>query len=116
VISPARELSGPIHGTEQSDATTLPQEPLIEEEGAHVPTLERDIEPIIEHLYTARSLGNTLSWGDQKILEPVDEVVNIQEISYNRKRKVLMRRTFKKRKLTLDSTFFITTEETLFDT
>jgi hypothetical protein len=70
----------------------------------------------MEHLYTVGSLGNTLSWGDQQIPEPVDEVTDIQEISYDRKIKVVMRRTVKKRKLTLDSTLLITTEETLFDT
>jgi hypothetical protein len=70
----------------------------------------------MEHLYTAGSLGNTLSWGDQQIPEPVDEIVDIQEIAYDRKRKAVMRRTTKKRRLTLDSTLLITTEETLFDT
>jgi hypothetical protein len=63
----------------------------------------------MEHLYMVGSLGNTLSWGDQQIPEPVDEVADIQEISYDRKRKVVMRRTIKKRKLMLDSTLFITT-------
>jgi len=73
-------------------------------------------EPAMEHLYMAGSLGSTLSWGDQHILEPVDEIVDIHAISYDRKRKFLMRRTIKKRNITLDSTLFITTEETLFDT
>jgi hypothetical protein len=62
------------------------------------------------------SLRNTLPWGDQQIPEPVDEVANIQEISYDRKRKVVMRRKINKMKLMLDSILFITTEETLFDT
>ena len=73
-------------------------------------------EPAMEYLYTVRSLVSTLSWGDQQIPEPVDEVVDIQEISYDKKRKAMMRRTIKKRKLTLDNTLLITTEETLFDT
>jgi hypothetical protein len=63
----------------------------------------------IEHLYTTRSLGNTLTWGDQQIPEPVDEVIDIQAISYDRKNKFLMRRTTKKRRLMLDSTLLITT-------
>jgi hypothetical protein len=46
----------------------------------------------------------------------VDEVANIQEIAYERKRKVVMRRKTNKRKITLDSTLLITIEETLFDT
>jgi hypothetical protein len=57
-----------------------------------------------------------LTWGDQQIPEPVDEIVDIQVITYDRKRKVVMRRTTKKRRLTLDNTLLITTEETLFDT
>jgi hypothetical protein len=69
----------------------------------------------MEHLYTVGSLGNTLSWGDQQILEPIDEVIYIQEISYDRKKKTVMRRIVKKRKLTLDSTFLITIEDTLFN-
>jgi len=63
-----------------------------------------------------RSLGNTLLWGDQHIPEPVDEVIDIQEISYDRKRKFLMRITIKKRNLRLDSTLLITIREMLFDT
>jgi hypothetical protein len=53
----------------------LPQKPLTEEEGGQVPTLGRDREPTMEHLYMARSLGNTLSWGDQQILEPIDKIM-----------------------------------------
>jgi hypothetical protein len=68
----------------------------------------------MEHLYMERILGNTLSWGDQPILEPVDEVINIQEISYDGKRKDAMRRTIKKMNLMLDRTLFITIEETLY--
>jgi hypothetical protein len=73
-------------------------------------------EPYMEHLYTMGSLGNTLLWGDQQILELVDEIVDIQVIAYEWKRKAMMRRTIKKRKLTLNSTLFITTKDTLFDT
>jgi hypothetical protein len=40
----------------------------------------------------------------------------VQAIAYDRNRKVVMKRKVKKRKLTLDSTLFITMEETLFDT
>jgi hypothetical protein len=63
----------------------------------------------------ARSLGNTLTWGDQQIPEPVDEVVDVKVIDYDRKRKVVMRRTTKKRRLTLDFTLLITTEKTLLN-
>jgi hypothetical protein len=47
-------------------------------------------EPNIEQTYTTRSLENTLTWGDQKITEPVDEVSNIHAIYYDRKRKAIV--------------------------
>jgi hypothetical protein len=81
-----------------------------------VPTPGRGRETIMEHLFTTGSLGNNLSWGDQQIPEPAKEAVDIHAIAYDRKRKVVMKRTIRKKKLTLDSTLFITTEETLFDT
>jgi len=70
----------------------------------------------MDHLYTPGSLGNMVSWGDQQILEHVDEIANMQAIAYDRKRKFMMKRTVKKRKLTFDSTLLITMEEALFDT
>jgi hypothetical protein len=54
-------------------------------------------------------LGNTLTWGDQKIPEPVDEVADIYEISYDQKRKAIIQRTIKKRRVTLDCSILITT-------
>jgi hypothetical protein len=78
--------------------------------------MEKGKEPVMEHFYTLGSLGNTLSWGDQQIPEPVDEVFDVKAISYDKKRKAMMKRTVKRRRFTLDSTMFVTTEETLFDT
>jgi hypothetical protein len=78
-------------------APLLSQKPLTEEEGGQVPTPRRYRETIMEHLFTARSLGNNLSWGGQQIHEP-DKVVDIQTISYDRKRKAIMKRTIMKRK------------------
>jgi hypothetical protein len=46
----------------------------------------------------------------------VDDAADIQVISYDIKRKVVMIRTTKKRRLTLDSTLLITIEETLLNT
>jgi hypothetical protein len=46
----------------------------------------------------------------------VDKVVDIQEISHDRKRKVVMKRTTKKRRLTLEITLLITTNEILLNT
>jgi len=68
----------------------------------------------MEHIYMKGILGGTLSWRDEQIPEPVDEFIDIQEIPYDRKAKVVMRRIIKKRKLMLDSTILITTEEMLF--
>jgi hypothetical protein len=45
----------------------------------------------------------------------MDEVVNIQQIIYDRKRKDVMRRKTKKRRLTLDNKLLITTKETLLN-
>jgi hypothetical protein len=73
-------------------------------------------EPNIEHIYTIGSLGNTLTWGEQQIPKPVDEVFDIQEIAYDQKRKVIVKRTTKKRRLTLDSLILIATEEKLIST
>jgi hypothetical protein len=71
--------------------------------------MEEVQEPILEQIYIVGSLGNMLTWGDQQIVEPVDEVVDIQAISYDRKRKSIMKRTTKKRRLTLDRSILITT-------
>jgi hypothetical protein len=60
-------------------------------------------------------MGNMLAWGDQPIPEPLDEVSYIEAITYDKKRKLLVRRTQRKIKLTLDNTMVMTTEETLLD-
>jgi hypothetical protein len=59
------------------------------------------------------TLGNTLTWGEKQIPEPLDEVVDIQSIAYDRKRKDIMKRTTNKRRLTLDSSILITIKEKL---
>jgi hypothetical protein len=61
-------------------------------------------------------LVNTLIWGEQQILEPVDEFTDIHVIYYDRKRKFVMRRITKKIRLTLDSLILITKEEKLLNT
>ena len=73
-------------------------------------------ESVLEKINTAGSLGNTLTWGDQQIPEPITEVVDIQAISYDKKRKSIMRRTTKKIRLTLDISILITTKEKLLST
>jgi hypothetical protein len=73
-------------------------------------------EPSLEHIYTVESLGNTLTWGEKQIPEPVDEVIDIQAIAYDRKMNDIMKRTTKKRRLTLDNSILITIEEKLIST
>jgi hypothetical protein len=73
-------------------------------------------EPGLEQIYIVGSLGNMLTCGDQKILEPVDEVVDIQAISYDWKRKSIVKRTTKKRRLTMDHSILITIEEKMINT
>jgi hypothetical protein len=73
-------------------------------------------EPVLEQIHIAENLGNTLTWGEQQIPEPVDEVINIHVITYDRKRKAIMKRTTKKRRLTIDSSILITTKEKLIST
>jgi hypothetical protein len=45
--------------------------------------MEEVLETNLEHIYTVESLRNTLTWGQQQIPEPVDEVIDIQAISYD---------------------------------
>jgi hypothetical protein len=62
------------------------------------PTRQNDEvrEPTLEHIYTMGSLGDNLTWGDQQIPEPVDEVAYIYAISYDQKRKAIVQRSAKK--------------------
>jgi hypothetical protein len=46
----------------------------------------------------------------------VDEVANINSIAYDGKRKDIVQRTTKKRRITLDRSIVITTEENLINT
>jgi hypothetical protein len=78
--------------------------------------IEEVQESVLEKIHTAGILGNNLTWGEQQIHEPVDEVSDIHAISYYRKRKFIIRMTTKKRRLTLDSSILITTEENLLST
>jgi hypothetical protein len=52
--------------------------------------MEEVQEPNLEKIYTIKSLGNILMWGDQQIPKPVDEVANIHAIAYDRKGKAII--------------------------
>jgi hypothetical protein len=77
--------------------------------------MEEVQEPSLEQIYTIGILGNILTWGDQQIPELVDEVTNIHAISYDRKMNVIVQRTTKKRRITLDHSILITTEEKMIN-
>jgi hypothetical protein len=77
---------------------------------------EETQDPSLEQVYTIGSLGNTLTWGDQQIPEPMDEVADIHAIAYDWRKKAIVQRTTKKRRITLDHSILITTEEHLINT
>jgi hypothetical protein len=72
-------------------------------------------EPVLEQIHTTGNLGKTLTWGEQPIPEPVDEVINIQVITYDMKKKAIMKRTTKKRSLTLNISILITMDKKLLN-
>jgi hypothetical protein len=72
--------------------------------------------PTLNKYTPTESLGNTLTWGDQQIPEPVDEVADIHAIAYDRRKKAIVQRTTKKRRITLDHSILITTKEHLINT
>jgi hypothetical protein len=57
-----------------------------------------------------------LSWGDQPIPHLVEDVVDLESFSYDKKKKSIVKRTHRKRKVTLDSGVLSTTEEVIIDT
>jgi len=71
--------------------------------------------PTMEHFHTLGSMGIMLAWGDKKIPKPLDEVVDIEAITYDKKIQVSVTRASRKRKLNLDNTMVMTVEETLLD-
>jgi len=77
--------------------------------------MEEVQEPSLEQIYTIESLENMLTWGDQQIPEPVDEVIDIHAIAYDQKRKDIVQRTTKKRSITLYRSILITIEENLIN-
>jgi hypothetical protein len=76
---------------------------------------EEALEPDLEQVYTIEILGNKLTWGHQQIPELMDEVADIHTISYDRKKKSIIQWTTKKRRITLDHSILITTEEDLIN-
>jgi hypothetical protein len=54
-------------------------------------------------------------WGDQPIPKSIDEVANIDSISYDCKRKFIVKRTERKQKISVDSVLLCMFKEILFD-
>jgi hypothetical protein len=52
----------------------------------HTLVADKGKEAIFEHFHTPRSLSSAISWGDQPIPEPIDEVADVQEIAYDREK------------------------------
>jgi hypothetical protein len=80
------------------------------------PGKEPSQDPISEHFYTPGSVRNILSWGDQPIHQPVEEVANLESFAYDRKRRSIVKRTQRKRKITLDNSVLCTFEEVIINT
>jgi hypothetical protein len=102
-----------------SDASISIGTQILDERKIEAETLEHREEvqePSLEQIYTIGSLGNTITWGDQQIPEPVDEFPDIHAISYDWKRKSIVHRSTKKRSITLDHSILITMEENLINT
>jgi len=121
--SPQKEINGSAVNKQVSneyihDIFILPNTQILDEQQVDSrPTRhsEKVWDPILEQVYTTEILGNTLTWGDQQIPDPVDEVTNIHVISYDQNRKVIVQRTPKKRSITLDHSILVTTEENLIN-
>lgn len=69
----------------------------------------------MEKFHTIGSLEFFLAWGDQPILELLEEIVDLESIVYNRRRQAIVNKTHKGRRVDVDSVVLCTTEETLFD-
>jgi hypothetical protein len=60
-------------------------------------------------------MSNILSWGDQIIPHPVEEVADLESFSYDKKQKYI-KITHRKRKVSLDSSVLRTTDKVIIDT
>jgi hypothetical protein len=72
-------------------------------------TIDKGKETMVEQFHTLGSFQNVLAWGDRKILEPIEEVADLESIAYNRQRKAIVRRTHKRKMVDVDSVVVYTT-------
>jgi hypothetical protein len=72
--------------------------------------------PVLNKYIPSRVWGIHSPGGINKFPNPVDEVADIHAIAYDWKRKAIIQRTTKKRRITLDCSILITTEENLINT
>jgi hypothetical protein len=64
----------------------------------------------MEKVYTPRSLENIISWGVQSILDPLEEVVDLESIVYNHWRHPIVKRTQNRRRFDVDNVVICTME------
>jgi hypothetical protein len=101
------------------DTSILPNTQIPSEQQVEVGSTRQNEEvrePTLEQIYTVGILGNNLTWGDKQIPDPVYEVADIYDISYDQKRKDIVQKTVKKRRINLDQSIIVITEEKLIDT
>jgi hypothetical protein len=53
--------------------------------------------------------------GNQPIPDPLEEVVDLESIAYNRHKQAIVKRTRKRKQVDVDSVILCTTEESLLD-
>jgi hypothetical protein len=76
---------------------------------------EKIKETTIEKFHIPGCLRNILSWGDQLVPQPIDEVVNLDSLAYDRKLKSIIRRMRWKINLIVYSGILCTFEEAILD-
>jgi hypothetical protein len=83
----------------KSQAVEKGKEPIVEKARA----MDKGKEPTMEHFHTLEAWRIFFLWGDQPILKPIDEVDDIESISYDHKRQYIVKRTQRKQKISVDN-------------
>jgi hypothetical protein len=66
-------------------------------------TKYKDKDPIMDQVHTPSSLENVLSWAYHPILEPLEEVTDLESIAYNCRKQAIINRTQKINIVNVDS-------------
>jgi hypothetical protein len=70
---------------------------------------------MLQYFHTPESFQNVLSWGNRQIPYPIEELVDLESISYNRWRQAIVRIKQKRKRVYVDIVVVYMTEEPLFD-